>query len=124
VILNLAIKKNMHINSFYNSMKKSCIFKMFIYFPNFSEAPLKELRPGVEVRAVVFCVTSSFGMVVRLTDNIRGTLDITDMSDNYENLPLQGYKKGDIVTVRILKVDKFNKQAVVTMRLVYVKKQM
>ncbi|XP_060588543.1 protein RRP5 homolog [Ruditapes philippinarum] len=83
---------------------------------SFLEAPLKELCPGVEVRAVVFCVTKSFGMVVRLTDNIRGTLDITDMSDNYENLPLQGYKKGDIVTVRILKVDKFNKQAVVTMR--------
>ena len=88
----------------------------FVYFVNLSDAPLRELSAGDDTRVKVMCVKPTVGMVVEMCNHIRGTLDVTDMSDDYEDFPLQKYKKGDILSARILDINNADRQAVLTFR--------
>ncbi|XP_053407461.1 protein RRP5 homolog [Mercenaria mercenaria] len=80
------------------------------------DTPYEEVCLGKETQGVVCLSRKDAGLVLQLRDDIRGTVDLTDISDNYVDQPTEGFKQGDILTVKVLELDKLSKQAVVTLR--------
>lgn len=74
------------------------------------EVSVGAILPGRVVK------TLDSGLIVQVSEEVVGKVNLTDISDTYRAKPTEGYHEGAIVRVCILEVDKPNKRLALSMR--------
>lgn len=67
---------------------------------------LADLTPGTITKATIISIQQT-QINVKLADNIQGRIDVSQLFDSWESIenkknPLEGYRKGDIIPVKVL----------------------
>lgn len=75
-----------------------------------------EVHLDQETRGLITCVRNDTGLVLQLADGIRGTVELTDMSDKFEDQPTALFKVGHVISVYVLEVDETAKRATLSLR--------
>ncbi|WAR20714.1 RRP5-like protein [Mya arenaria] len=75
-----------------------------------------EVQEGRPTRGIVTCVQRETGLVLQLPDGVRGTVNLTDITDHFQDSPTTGLKKGDIITGTVEEFNLIAKRAVVSLR--------
>jgi len=56
-----------------------------------------EVHEGTLTRCLITCVRPDTGLVLQLLGNLRGRVDITDLSETYTDQPTSTHKVGDVI---------------------------